>query len=195
MKRVLKSLMFALLIMAVQVIIYKHYFGDAPDPIKNATMYKEFPAIPAEFSKKLKKTTELLNSFHAEKRLAAVDEVRRMGDKASELYPFLVILARDPDEKVQAAVLDAFDEIDDPIKVVAFIYALDDDDMRVKKRAMETLAKLGDKRAVEPLIELLDDEEWDVKFEASYTLKKLTGEDLGTDIKAWKKWHEENKIK
>jgi hypothetical protein len=55
----------------------------------------------------------------------------------------------------------------------------------------KALGAIGDKRAIGPLIEKLQRSDWSpMRDVVSEALEKLTGENLGTDAKAWKTWWE-----
>jgi HEAT repeat protein len=187
-KAVGKSIFFAFLIMAIQVVIYKIYFSDAPPEIPIARLHKDFPAVPESVDEDVRALIERLNSPSENVRLSGANELRKLGDKAKDAVPFLIRVASDESAEVRTLVLDALTVIGDPTARTTFIKALDDDSVDNRKKAARALGKLRDAGSVEPLIRALDDIEWDVRFEAAWALKEITGEDFGADSEKWRKW-------
>lgn len=72
------------------------------------------------------------------------------------------------------------------------VEALKSGDATTRLGAAETLGMLRSKAAIDPLIAALDDASGDVRAAVAEALKGTTGQDLGQDAEAWRKWRAEN---
>lgn len=189
-----KIVLFALIVFIAQQFIYRILFSDMHDPIPTAKMYKDFPAIPKSVSGKLTSAIKGLNSTRLNDRLMSIESISKIGDKAKDAVPhLLVMLKKDNDPRVRAAVLITLGEIDDPRRVAGFIHGLSDERMENRIMAAEAaLGRVADDEAIVPLIKALDDIHFDVKFAAMTSLVALTGKDFGTDSEKWQSWYDED---
>ena len=62
----------------------------------------------------------------------------------------------------------------------------------IRQRAARILGSLKDPAAVEALIEALEDRDREVRSAAAGALREITGQDLGSDPAAWRRWQRTN---
>jgi HEAT repeat protein len=70
-----------------------------------------------------------------------------------------------------------------------YIEDLSHEDLFVRIQAGKALKLLGDDKAVGPLIGALEDENPGVRIQAADSLESITGQKLGEDAEAWRKWY------
>ena len=87
----------------------------------------------------------------------------------------------------------ALGETKDPRAIAPLSAALQDENSYVRMTAARSLGMIEDPRVIEPLIQALQDDSHGVKKNAALSLKIRTGQDLGKDYEAWRRWWEQNK--
>ena len=100
---------------------------------------------------------------------------------------------RDPDWHVRLAAAAGLCRGNDPRAVTALAEALRDGHWCVRRAAAEALGAVGGAAAVAGLIEALSDEHWYVRCTAGAALERITGESLGRDGAAWRRWWQRNR--
>jgi hypothetical protein len=130
-------------------------------------------------------------------RWSAVRHLGYIARQPERVVPALIQALGDPDDHVRstAAFSLGYFEAEAEPAIDALIAVLSDEDNDVRWSAAVALRKIGvsAKRAVPALIGLLEDESPLMFGEAEDALKAITGQDLGRDAQAWRRWYEANK--
>lgn len=112
--------------------------------------------------------------------------------------PLLVERLRDEDRIVRLEAARALQRIHNPVAIDALLLAIRqgelvadaEPDAQVRAEAADALGQYAENRVVRALVAALADESFLVTSTARRSLRTLTGQDLGTDRKAWSAWNE-----
>lgn len=132
-------------------------------------------------------------------RTAAVRGLANHGNPAH--VPLLVERLRDPDRIVRLESARALQRIHNPVAIDALLLAIRqgelvaeaEPDAQVRAEAADALGQYAENRVVRGLMAALADESFLVVSSAQRSLRTLTGQDFGTDRKAWAAWNEGTK--
>ncbi len=129
-------------------------------------------------------------------RTAAVRGLANNGDPSH--VPLLVECLRDPDKIVRLEAARGLQRLHNPMAVDTLLLAIRPGELaedaepeaQVRAEAADALGQYAENRVVRALIAALTDESFLVTNNARYSLRTLTGQDFGTDRKAWSAWNE-----
>jgi hypothetical protein len=99
----------------------------------------------------------------------------------------------DAEPGVRLAALSAFAERKDPSFVDLALKTLSDANWAMRQASVRALASLGDTKAVAAVVTQMAAEEGRMLEEFGEALTKLTGQKLGPNADAWRRWYEDNK--
>ena len=124
-------------------------------------------------------------------RTRLLDVVARIGRKepAKEVHAAL----RDKDPRVRIAAIDAAVALKQPESAPFVATLLGDREWPVRAAAVAALRKFRDRSTVTASIDALGKESGRLREELSDLLSELTGQTLGTEVRAWTSWWEANR--
>ena len=99
----------------------------------------------------------------------------------------------DADAAVRLAVLQAMADRKDASFLALGLKALADPSWTFRQAAARLLAALGDVKAVGPIVTAMTGEDGRLLEDYADALARLTGEKLGPNPEAWKKWYDDHK--
>lgn len=129
-------------------------------------------------------------------RTAAVRGLANNGNPSH--VPLLVECLRDPDRLVRLEAARGLQRLHNPMAVDTLLLAIRPGELsedaepeaQVRAEAADALGQYAENRVVRALIAALTDESFLVTNNARQSLRTLTGQDFGTDRKAWSAWNE-----
>jgi hypothetical protein len=114
-----------------------------------------------------------------------------------QAVPVLLNLLQIDDDYLKQIAIEALGKMkeDAAPAVPELAKAVKDDSYSVARAAVDALTEIGPKakEAVPTLIELLEDGDESLDWDAQDALESITGQKLGRDASAWRKWWESNK--
>jgi hypothetical protein len=132
-----------------------------------------------------------LSDAYQNVRKEAAGSLGAIGD--SRATAALIPLLKDTNWKIRVQAAEALGNIKDPRAALPLRNALQDPTWNVRSHAAAALGEIKDLSSLDALVSLLNDSDAVVRYNAAEVLKKITGEDLGQDPAAWKKWRDNNK--
>ena len=110
------------------------------------------------------------------------------------LVPLMKVLRTEVEDSVKNHAVVSLGHLGNHMAVPTIISStLFSENPDLRLNSVVALGKIKDRRAVIPLVKLLDDQNRSVRQIAEEALAAITGEDFGSNRKAWDRWVEDNR--
>lgn len=135
----------------------------------------------------------LVTDANYEVKSAAIRALAAIGDP--QAIPVMMDLLDSSDTSAKVTAIEALGTMKAVEAVPRLVQLMDNEEYTVSYAALEALQKIGPeaKEAVLPLIEKLEKGSTSMDYMVRNALESITGQELGEDASAWRKWYEGQK--
>jgi len=171
--------------------VLKEMLGDA-DPQTRASAARALGDFGSAAVEALPALTGAINDTDESVQYAVIGALGQIGE--SQSVPALIQVLHHSNSYTRYVAAEALEKLG-PIAAPAIpdlIDAIDDEFTQVGWTSVDALGAIGPEaeEAIPVLIALLEAEDWTFHSDAQHALERITGQDLGEDAAAWRKWYE-----